>query len=107
MELFERIKKISKQRGWNVKTTAKKAGIGENSIYRWKTQSPTSESLNKVAKVLGVSTDYLLGNNSDTKESVDLEDDSKLFFYQGKPVSDKDKKRMLEIFRMMEGKDEG
>ena len=102
MELVERIKKISKQRGWNVKTTAKKAGIGENSIYRWKTQNPTSESLAKVANVLGVSTDYLLGKTNDEtsgSKTADLADDSTLFTYEGKPIDDEDKEIIRRLLR--------
>lgn len=59
--LVDRIKSTAKDKyGWNLKTTAQKAGIGINSIYRWKTQAPTSKSLQKVADVLNVSVDYLL-----------------------------------------------
>lgn len=62
MTLVDRIKETAKnKRGWNLKTTAEKAGIGINSIYRWKEQTPTTDSLAKVAKVLDVSVDYLLG----------------------------------------------
>ncbi|WP_461241172.1 helix-turn-helix domain-containing protein [Paucilactobacillus sp. N302-9] len=69
MTLVERIKEVAKKRGWNLKTTADKAGIGINSIYRWKDQTPTADSLSKVAKVLDVSVDYLLGNE-EPKEDV-------------------------------------
>lgn len=37
MTTIERIKKISKERGWSLQKVAKKAGIGINSIYRWNT----------------------------------------------------------------------
>lgn len=62
MELVERIKKIAKnKKGWSLKETAVHAGIGENSIYRWKTQTPNMNSLTKVADALGVSVDELQG----------------------------------------------
>lgn len=71
--LVDRIKSTAKDKyGWNLKTTAQRAGIGVNSIYRWKTQSPTTQSLKKVADVLNVSTDYLLnGENTSEVESTD------------------------------------
>lgn len=73
MTLVERIKKIAKQKNMNLKETAIKAGIGENSIYRWKDQNPTSESLSKVADVLGVSVDYLLnGKNEKNENNIDI-----------------------------------
>ena len=65
MNTFERIKEISKERGLNLKKTAIEAGLSENAIYKWKTQTPQSNALQKVADVLGVSVDYLLGNTDD------------------------------------------
>lgn len=89
-KLVERIKIIAQQHNLNLKETAIKAGIGENSIYRWKSQSPTTESLTKVAKVLGVTTDYLLGNEEHGNKHVDLKKDPVVLSYGGKPVSKED-----------------
>lgn len=71
--LVDRIKSTAKDKyGWNLKTTAQHAGIGINSIYRWKTQAPTSKSLQKVADVLDVSVDFLLtGDEESTTTKVD------------------------------------
>lgn len=33
MTLFDNIKKYSKQRGYNLQTTAEKAGLSKNAIY--------------------------------------------------------------------------
>lgn len=104
--LVDRIKSTAKDKyGWNLKTTAQKAGIGINSIYRWKDQTPTAESLQKVAKVLDVSVDYLLGSesksNSDTKKVVDIDDDTVLLSFDGKPIPEDD----MELFkRLLRGK---
>ena len=62
MTVIERIKEISKKRGWNLQKTATEAGIGINTIYKWKSQTPKIDAISKVADVLGVSVDYLLGN---------------------------------------------
>ena len=78
MNTFERIKEISKERGLNLKKTAIEAGLSENAIYKWKTQTPQSNALQAVADVLGVSVDYLLGNtdemhaNKKDESTVDL-----------------------------------
>lgn len=100
MTLVDRIKKVAKdKKGWNLKTTAQEAGIGINSIYRWKEQSPTTESLSKVAKVLGVSVDYLLGKtdatSSTTPKIIDIEDKNVIMTYEGKPIPPED----LEIMK--------
>ncbi len=109
MTLVERIKKVAKEkRGWNLKTTAQNAGIGINSIYRWKDQTPTIESLNKVAVVLGVSVDYLLGKtdnatgnvDDNSKPVVDLNKDDAILTFDGKPIPDQD----MEIIKRLLGK---
>lgn len=59
--LFDRVKELSENRGENIKTVAVKLGFSENALYKWKNQSPKSETLEKVADYFNVSTDYLLG----------------------------------------------
>lgn len=69
--LFDRVKELSEQRGENLKSVALKLGFSENAFYKWKTQSPKSETLEKVADYFDVSTDYLLGR-TDKKRYYDL-----------------------------------
>ena len=71
--LFDRVKELSDQRGENIKTVALKLGFSENAFYKWKNQSPKSETLEKVADYFDVSTDYLLGR-TDKKRYYDLTD---------------------------------
>lgn len=100
MTLVERIKEISNKRGWNLKTTAQKAGIGINSIYRWKNQTPTTDSLAKVAEVLDVSVDYLLGKNDVEKpKSVELSDDDVIMTFEGKPIPEEDRELIKRLLR--------
>lgn len=63
MTPFERIKKLAKERGYSLTKLNDTAGLGTNSIYHWRTKTPSTASLQKVADVLGVSVDYLLGNS--------------------------------------------
>lgn len=70
MNTLDRIKALAKKQGWSLQKVAEKAGIGINSIYRWNTKTPSTQSLDKVAKVLGVSADYLLGNTSKNKPLI-------------------------------------
>ncbi|ORI34033.1 transcriptional regulator [Listeria monocytogenes] len=53
------LKKIS------LKELALRLGMGENSIYRWKDKTPTTENLLKVADYFNVSLDFLLGRSPD------------------------------------------
>lgn len=59
--LFDRVKELCKKRGISVSDLESNVGFGKNTIYKWKTQSPKVETLQKVADYFGVTTDYLLG----------------------------------------------
>ena len=65
MTLISRTKDIAKLRGLSLDDVALKAGLSAKSIYNWGRNSPKSENLQKVADVLNVSTDYLLGRTDE------------------------------------------
>ncbi|QCZ51005.1 helix-turn-helix domain-containing protein [Levilactobacillus brevis] len=77
MTLFERVKKMSKERGLSLSQLNDKAGLGKNAIYKWKTQKPSTENIQKVASALGVTVDYLLSGEeqkNETTKKVNIED---------------------------------
>lgn len=102
MTLFERVKKISKQKGYSsLKSLAEDAGLGVNAVYQWKSQTPRTDNLQAVAYVLGVSVDYLLGNTDDMHNikkddgPIDLytvsdDERDKMISANGQPISDED-----------------
>lgn len=101
MTLFENVQKTAKQRGLSIRALNEKAQLGTNAIYKWKTQNPSTDKLQAVADVLGVSVDYLLGNTDDmhnTKkddEPIDLytvsdDERDKMISANGQPISDED-----------------
>jgi len=110
MTTFERIKEISKQRGLNLKKTATEAGLSENAIYKWKTQTPQSNALQAVADVLGVSVDYLLGNtdemHSNKKDApYDLKefiDSTPVLKYDGKDIPEAEMRIIRRILEDMD-----
>lgn len=92
MSTFERIKELAKKQNLTLAKVNDLSGIGTNSIYRWKSQMPTSSNLQKVAKVLHTSTDYLLGNTDDPSptgkknhSAIDINDDE-LLSYRGRII---------------------
>jgi DNA-binding Xre family transcriptional regulator len=93
MNIFENIKVIAADRGWTVKKVAEKAGIGEATIYRWKTTKPSTKSLEKVANVLGVQVADLL---STKKDDADLQAIQR----KAKELSPEDKKRLLKLIEI-------
>ena len=114
MTLFERIKKVSAERGFALTEVARRADIGEKSIYAWKPSknypdgiTPRRETLEKVADVLHVSPDYLLGNTNNPNpapkngkpKAVDLADRDVPMTFEGRPVSDEDRAIFEAILR--------
>jgi len=93
MTLFDNLKIMAKKHGMSLLQINEKAGLGKNAIYKWRTQKPSTENLQKVAKVLHTSTDYLLGNTdnpspvSKDHHAVDIENDE-LLSYRGRPIPD-------------------
>ena len=73
MTIYERTELTAKQRGLSMPELERKAGLGEKSIYSWKRSTPKSDNLAKVANVLHVSTDYLLGL-TDTMNPINSDD---------------------------------
>lgn len=112
MTLFERTKEIASKRGMSLQEVAKKANLGVNSIYRWKERNPTTSNITKVADVLGVSVDYLLGNTDDmhaNKKADTSGDDLKEYFdehpilkFDGKEIPDTEMKIIKRILEDMD-----
>lgn len=106
MTTLERIKKIAKKRGYNLTQVNEKANLGKNTIYSWKTKTPSTNNLKAVANVLGVSADYLLGKTDDPStnkqelKKVDLSTDDYIMTYEGKPIPEED---MEYIKRILNG----
>ena len=68
--LYLRIKSLCNQKGITIKTLEDELGFGNSTIQRWKSSSPSTDKLNKVAKYFGVSLDYLVGN-AEIRETAD------------------------------------
>lgn len=106
--LFERVKFLSEKRGKNIKTVALELELSENYFYSWKTSSPKTEVLQKIADYFDVSLDYLTGRSDNPEidrsdaasESLDEMIDNAMF-YNGNPLSDTDRE-IVKAF--LEGK---
>ncbi|MCT4443524.1 MULTISPECIES: helix-turn-helix domain-containing protein [Lactiplantibacillus] len=103
MTPLERIKQISKKRGFSLTQVNDKANLGKNTIYSWKTKEPSINNLKAVADVLNVSVDYLLGNtdNPDPSTSSDnLTKNQKLIAYSIDPdISDEERQAIINMVK--------
>lgn len=112
MNVLDKVKQLASEKGYSLLALNDKAKLGKNAIYKWKTQQPSTENLKKVADVLGVSVDYLLGNTDDmhvnkkatSNNPVDLKEVAEndnwddYLSADGRPLSDHDKKLLRAIF---------
>lgn len=106
MALIDRVKETAKKNGYSLTELAVKAGIGEKSIYAWTTREPTVATLQKVADVLHVSTDYLLErtdemNPAQSNNELSGFDEEIMMAFDGKPIPDEDKEKLLEFARFL------
>ena len=95
MEFSERLKKLRKQTGLTQVDVAVKLGISQQAYGSWErgVKKPTQENLVKIAQILNVSVDYLVGNSEE--KSDELDNIELLFRMNSKGLTDEEK----EIFR--------
>ena len=95
MEFSERLKELRKQARLTQVELAGKLGIVQSSYADWERgkKKPTQDNLVKIAQVLNVSVDYLIGNSEE--KSDELDNIELLFRMNSKGLTDEEK----EIFK--------
>ena len=95
MEFSERLKELRKQAKLTQVELAGKLGIVQSSYADWERgkKKPTQDNLVKIAQVLNVSVDYLVGNSEE--KSDDLDNIELLFRMNSKGLTEEEK----EIFK--------
>lgn len=95
MAFAERLKELRKQAHLTQVELAKRLGIGQSSYADWERgkKKPTQENLVKIAQILDVSIDYLVGNSEE--KSDELDNIELLFRMNSKGLTKEEK----EIFR--------
>ena len=112
-ETFEKIKELAKKRGKALGQVEEDLGYGRNTLYKIKNSTPNAERIAEIANYFNVSTDYLLGRTdnpaiANSKEQfffegkeVDVEKlASTAMRFNGKPLSDEDKKAIQNIIEI-------
>ena len=61
MTLVDRIRVLANQRGLSLPRLEEELNMGNGTISRWRTSTPGTDKLEKVADYFGVSIDYLIG----------------------------------------------
>lgn len=110
MTIGERIAQLRKNRSMSQFQLAKTLNIATSTLGMYETnkRKPNMEMLEKLADFFGVSIDYLLGRETSDKSDIDLDRaiDNAMSF-DGKPVTEHDKKMMKQLWKAyMAGKEE-
>ena len=95
MEFSERLKELRKKANFTQVEVAEKLEISQPAYASWErgVKKPTQENLVKIAQVLNVSVDYLVGNSEE--KSDELDNIELLFRMNSKGLTEKEK----EIFK--------
>ena len=95
MEFSERLKKLRKEAGFTQVDVASKLGISQQAYASWERgiKKPTQDNLVRIAQILNVSVDYLVGNLQETSDELD--NIELLFRMNSKGLTDEEK----EIFK--------
>ena len=110
---FEKVRELAKKQGLSLNQVEERLGYSKNTLYSLKRQKVSSERLQEIADYFNVSTDYLLGrtdnpNIANPKEQfffegkeVNVEElASTAMRFNGKPLSDEDKKAIQNIIEI-------
>lgn len=112
---FEKIKELCRKQGISLNTLEERLGYSRNTLYRYKTQTPSSERVSEIADYFGVSTDYLLGRTDNPRiasdvvtaadgREVDLSNlRERVVMFDGKPLSDTDVEKIAQIIKLSLG----
>ncbi|MDW8584692.1 helix-turn-helix transcriptional regulator [Streptococcus suis] len=111
---YEKIKELAENQGISLNKLEEKLGYSRNTIYNMRKSTPNSERIAEIADYFNVSTDYLLGRTDNPRI---VSDETEKFYFEGKevdverlagtamrfngkPLSDEDKKAIQNIIEI-------
>ena len=94
MEFSERLKDLRKQAELTQVDVAEKLGISQPAYASWErgVKKPTQDNLVKIAQILNVSIDYLVGNSNEGVKEDKLDNVELLFRMNSKGLTEEEKK---------------
>ena len=93
MEFSERLKNLRKQAHLTQVDVAEKLGISQPAYASWErgAKKPTQDNLVKIAQVLNVSIDYLVGNSDEQLKEDELDNVELLFRMNSNGLTEEEK----------------
>lgn len=105
MEFSERLKSLRKQAQLTQVDIAEKLGISQPAYASWERgiKKPTQENLVKIAQILNVSIDYLVGNSDKNLKEEELDNVELLFRMNSNGLTEEEKiifkKELIEFMK--------
>ena len=93
MEFSERLKNLRKQAHLTQVDVAEKLGISQPAYASWErgVKKPTQENLVKIAQILNVTIDYLVGNSDENLKEEELDNVELLFRMNSNGLTEEEK----------------
>ena len=110
MNLGERVKNLREKKGWNQKELSDRCGITQATISRLESglvNQLKSDALGDLAKSLGVSVDYLIGQtNTLTADEAQRCDEEVQYLFRGyEKLSSDGKEELKDFLKWLENKE--
>lgn len=103
MNTYEIIKGLAKEKNISVRQLEISFGYSNGYLAKWKTNTPNSDELVKIANYFNVSVDYLLGREKKViPKKVDLSEDDTVFSFDGKEISKETMRKAIAIAKALE-----
>lgn len=105
---YDRFRQLCENKGVSCNKAALEIGLSNATPTKWRKTgaTPTGETLDRIAKYFGVSTDYLLGKETEKAPTVsgerDILDDIDIAFYgEFRELTEDDKETVRDMVRVM------
>ncbi len=103
MNFYERLQLKIKEKGETIKSTEKQCGMANATIQKWQKQSPRLENVEKVARYLNISIDWLVFGEEDKSE----EETELINSYRKLEQRDKKEVQAIINYKLEQSKPEG
>lgn len=101
-EFGERLTNLRESKGWSKTYVARAIGLSSMQTYanyEYGRREPDFSTVNKLANLFNVSTDYLLGRKTADNKTADLADKDTVFTYEGRQIPPEDLEYMKRLLR--------
>ncbi|PEH49341.1 helix-turn-helix domain-containing protein [Enterococcus faecium] len=104
MNTYEIIKELAKEKKISIRQLEIRFGYSNGYLAKWKTNTPNSDELVKIADYFNVSVDYLLGREKELVRvpASELSVTDTVFSFDGEPIPEDLMRKAIAIARYLD-----